>query len=230
MPKIKVIILGLGWLILAWPVLAAMDSANYTIYADVLSTGGNYGTSDTNYKLWDTLGEAIISTASSTSYGVKQGFQLMNRDNNVITLSLSAASLNFGTLSASETKTASHTLTVSTNAANGYTISYAGSTLSFDTYTISPIGASPVVPATPGSIQQFGLNVINPTGSAPIGSTVANYGDASKYAFSSGDVVAQANSAVNQTVYTVGYVANIQAGMQAGTYTTNLVFTATGNF
>ncbi len=217
-------------------VRAEASSTNYKIWADVLSTGGEDIASTTNYKLWQTFGEAIIDTASSTNYGSKIGFQHMVKDP-FITLNLSTASVNFGDLSANSSKTTSHTMTVSTDAKSGFSVAVAGNTLTCSTATSC---ATQTIRAIDGVSQssligsaQFGLNVVNPTGSAPIGSTMINYNDSNKYLFQSGDIIAQATSAINDTTYTVNYLANITDAIALsfrGTYTTSLTFTATGNF
>lgn len=205
---------------------AAMNSTNYSIWADVIGGGGGYDTS-ANYKLWDTLAEGIIDTASSTTYGVKQGFQLMVRDPSV-TLSLSSRSLNFGKLSSATPQRTGHTMTVSTNASGGYIVVVSGDTLTSSSDSISAIVGTAV--ASQAGIEQFGFNVINPSGTAPLGTTVSNYGTDGLYAFSRGDTVAQSSGPVNETTYHINYIANVSASTASGGYSATLTFTATGNF
>ena len=232
-----IITLGIIFLPSAF-ILAEMNSVHYKIWADDFSSGGTENSSSTNYGIQDTIGETIILSATSTSanYGIKAGFREMYPDK-YITFSLGTPSVSFGTLSTSETKTASHTMTIDTNADNGFTITVAGSTLTKGSDTVSAIGAAAAV-STPGTAQ-FGLNLVanttpavgaGPVGTAPLGAPAGVYGTANQFAFNSGDTVASAASLVKATVFTVSYIANISSAVPAGDYATTLTYAATANY
>lgn len=219
---------------------ATMTSTNYIIWADVFNSGGTEEGTSTNYALQDSIGEPVIAstpTPTSTSgYLMKLGFREMYPDS-YITFSLSATSIDLGTLSSSAAKTASHTMTADSNSTLGYTITVAGSTLTSGANTITAIGATPAA-SLPGS-EQFGINLVantspavgaNTSGSAPIGSAANSYNTANYFAFNSGDTVATSTVQVNQTIYTVSYLANITSATEAGTYTTSLTYSATVNY
>lgn len=218
--------------------LALTQSNNYIISSDVFSIGGQETDSSANYGLQDTLGEALILSATSTSatYGLKAGFRELYPDN-YLTLSASTASVELGTLSDLVATTASHTLTADTNSHGGFTITVSGGTLTSGTNTISAIGAT-AASSSPGS-EQFGLNLVantspsvgaNPSGTSPIGSAAGQYGGGDGFAFQSGDTVASASVDVNATTYTVSYLANISRWTEMGTYSTTLTYAATTNF
>lgn len=218
--------------------LALTQSDNYIISSDVFSVGGNETDSSTNYGLQDSLGEALILSATSTaaSYGLKAGFRELYPDN-YLTLSASTASVDLGTLSDLIATTASHTLTADTNSHGGFTITVSGSTLTSGGNTISAIGAT-AASSSPGS-EQFGLNLVantspsvgaNPSGTSPIGSAAGQYGGSNSFAFQSGDTVASASVDVNATTYTVSYLANISRWTDMGAYSTILTYAATTNF
>ncbi len=215
-----------------------MTSTNYVIYADVFSAGGTEDSSSNNYSLQDTIGEALILSATSTSanYGIKAGFREMYPDQ-YLSFSVPDAEIELGTLSASAASTDSNTMVINTNAVNGFTITVSGSTLTSGTNTINAIGATAAA-SSPGT-EQFGINLVvntspsvgaNPSGTAPIGSAAGQYGTANSFAFNSGNTVASASSDINQTTFTVSYLANVSSGTDRGTYTTILTYAATANF
>lgn len=217
---------------------ARMSSSNYTIYADVFSVGGLETGVSTNYKVQDTLGEALIwsATTTSTTYGAKAGFREMYADQ-YLSFSSSATSINLGTLSNIEATTASHTLIVDTNAANGFTVTISGNTLTSGTNTIDAIGATAA--ASSAGSEQFGINLVantspsvgvNVSGTSPIGSAASQYDTANSFAFNSGDTIASASTDINATTYTVSYVANINSNTEYGSYSTILTYAATANF
>ncbi len=218
--------------------MARMESANYVIWADVFNSGGSEDSSSANYGLQDSIGEAIILSATSTSatYGIKAGFREMYPDQ-YITFAVSSNSIDLGALSDSAVSSASHTMTVDTNAPKGFTITVTGSTLTSGANTINAVGA--VAAASSVGTEQFGINLManttpsvgaDPAGTAPIGSSASQYDTADLFALNSGDTVASASNDINSTVFTVSYIANIAAGTDSGTYTTTLVYAATANF
>jgi hypothetical protein len=159
-----------------------------------------------------------------------------------ITFSLSANSVDFGSLSSSATRYATssaggsasepgggaHTISVSTNAGSGYTLTVSGATLTSGANTITAIGATAASPAV--GTNQFGLRA---TVSGGTGTVVAPYNDTTpKYGYDTStqpDVLATASAGSTDT-YTVNYIANISATKPAGSYTTTLTYIATASF
>ncbi|NUM25694.1 MAG: hypothetical protein HUU49_03685 [Candidatus Buchananbacteria bacterium] len=231
-------ILVVGVLSVPANIFARTESTNYIIYADVFSSGGLATSSSDLYSLYDTIGEAMIlsATSASTLYGLKAGFQEMYPDQ-YITLSIADTAIELGALSSSSAKTDSNTMVVDTNASNGFSVTVSGSTLTSGANTITAIGGTAAA-STVGS-EQFGINLVAntspaiglaPSGTAPIGSAAGQYAIANSFAFASGDTVASSGSAINQTTFTVSYLANISASTESGTYTTTLTYSATANF
>lgn len=104
-------------LVLPAQVLAIMSSANYTIFADSIDSGGSYSASGT-YSLQDSLGEAAPDITTSTGYTIRGGYQAMDWD--YIGLVLSSSSLDLGQASILAVVSASTTATVTTEAISGY--------------------------------------------------------------------------------------------------------------
>jgi len=232
------LVLALSIFLLPIGIWARMGSTNYIIWADVFSSGGNEDSSSANYTMQDTIGEAIILSATSTSanYGIKAGFREMYADQ-YITLAITDTAVDLGILSASGVKTDSHDMTVDTNANNGFTVTVTGATLASGANTITAIGSTALASAV--GTEQFGINLVantspavgaNPSGTAPIGFAADQYNAADFFAFNSGDAVATSTIPINQTAFTVSYIANITATTEAGTYTTTLTYSATANF
>lgn len=220
--------------------LARMESDNYIIYGDVFSSGGNEISTSDNFGIQDTIGEGLVlsSTSTSDNFGIKAGFREMYADT-FVTLSLGSASLDLGALSPSETKFASHTMVVETDASNGFTVILSGNplTLSGGITEIDGIGAT-AQPSAAGT-KQFGINLVsntspavgaNPTGSAPIGSAANQYNESDKFAFLSNSAVATSSTAVNSTIFTVSYIANISSDTPNGNYVSTLTYEATVNY
>jgi len=230
--------LCLGFFLSPINISARMTSDNYIIYADVFNSGGSEDSDSSNYSIYDSIGEGIILSATSTSanYGIKAGFVEMYVDQ-YLSFSIADSEIELGTLTDSTTGSDSNTMVVNTNASNGFSITVSGSTLTSGVNTIDAIGATADTSLV-GS-EQFGINLVanttpsvgaNPSGSAPIGSAASEYNTADSFAFNSGDTVASAVTQVNQTTFTVSYIANIASETESGTYTTTLTYAATANF
>lgn len=222
-------------------VLARSSSESYVIFGDVFSAGGTSTSSSNTYSLHDTIGEAAILSATSTSasYGIKSGFQELYADQ-FVTLTLegsNSATVNLGTLSDSAPGSGSHTMQVSSNATNGVTVTVTGSTLTSGANTITAIGATAA--ASSAGTEQFGINLVDNTtpnigatasGTAPILSVANQYNETDKFAFNSGATIATSTAAINTTNLVVSYLANIASGTEAGTYSTTLTYSVTANF
>ncbi len=210
---------------------AAMDSGNYQIWADVISTGGVEDSSSNNYQLKETAGEGIIGRSSSTNYSSRAGFREMIKDQ-VLTLSISANSLELGELSTGQAAGDSHTLTVESDCTNGLSVTFSGATLTCSgcggVNTISAIGSSAAA-SSPGT-SQFGFNVVYSSGSTAA-SAKTPYNSSASYAFNSGDEIVSASGAMpSSAVFNVNYIANISGSESSGNYSTAVSYTATASF
>lgn len=153
-----------------------------------------------------------------------------------LTFSLGSNSINLGTLDSTLTKSATHTMNVATNATGGMAVTVAGNTLTSGANTITAM--SPATTSTTGT-EQFGINLkantvpsvgSNATGSAPIAVASAGYNTADTFKFLSGDSIASSTAGINDTTFTVSYIANIAGTTDAGAYGTTLTYTATATF
>lgn len=140
--------------------------------------------------------------------------------------------LNGGDAGASE-PTAAHTMTVATNGA-GWSVTYYGATLTnAGSETITALGAAPAVDedsdGTPGT-EEFGLSASSDD-SATITSGYER-DSAADFAFevsSTTEFISEVGATETETI-SISYLANIAATTEAGTYTTDITYIATGTF
>lgn len=153
-----------------------------------------------------------------------------------LTFTLATATVALGALTTSATGTGTSSMTVGTNGTTGYSVSYSGTTLTSGSNTITAMAAAA------GSTQnskQFGINLMANT-TPSVGSSVSGsgtgtaqtgYSTANQFKFNvAGDIVAAATIPTNTNVFTTSYIANVDASMAAGAYSTVITYTATANF
>lgn len=208
MKKFLAVVLLFGGILFPLRALGLMSSANYTIYADSIDTGGVLSTGGI-YSLEDTLGESFaVSTSSINTYEVRAGYQYMEQ--NYISLDISPATVSLGTLVVSAVNASDATATVSTDA-------YAGYTLSIDSVTGSSVSAVADGAVTAGA-EEYGF--------------AATGGDslfADDRALTPGlNVASTSTTAVDsQTILT--FKASISASTAAGAYSQTISFLAAVN-
>lgn len=141
-----------------------------------------------------------------------------------------------GTLDPESTLVAHSQMAVGTNATAGFVITANGTSMSAGTNVID----TPAVPteSTPGT-NQFAINLVANTapavGSDPDGSftnavPAADYAQADKYKFISGDVVAYSPNVSLVRRFTVSYIVNASPNLKAGVYSTTITYIASGRF
>lgn len=163
--------------------------------------------------------------------------------NQTISFALGANSVDLTTLSTTTVKTGSHTMTIGTNAPSGMAATVTGTTLTSSapgTPTITACATNCTDAGAGGQgTEQFGINLkdnttpnvgAEATGTSPIGVAATGYATVDSFKFVSGETIASSSGGINSTVFTISYIANISGATEAGTYTTNLTYTASGNF
>lgn len=141
-----------------------------------------------------------------------------------------------GDLSPTSTLTAQSQMAVGTNASQGFVITVDGSSPATGTSVI-PASTTPTI-STQGT-NQFGINLVannDPTiGNDPEGIwanaiPTVDYGQANKYMFKPGDVIASSPNVSLMRKFTVSYVLNSSKDLRAGVYTTTITYIASGRF
>lgn len=159
-----------------------------------------------------------------------------------ITFSISANTVDFGTLSStspryantsggSATNTVAHTMSAASNAPSGYTITYNGPTLTSGVNTIAAATIPNDVDGTQGT-PQFALS-LSSSGGATITSAYnqANSPNPNwKFIANTTDTIASTSGVTTTETFSNRYLANIAATTPAGTYTAPITYVITGNF
>lgn len=152
-----------------------------------------------------------------------------------LTFTLGTTSVALGALTSGTTGTGTSTMTVGTNGKTGYVVAYTGNTLASSEGSIAAMTAA--AGSVPGS-NQFGMNLV--VNDAPsIGTAVSGsgtgtastgYNTTNQFKFNSTDTVASSAGPTNNNVFTVSYIANINNLTPAGSYSTDINYTATAKF
>ena len=141
-----------------------------------------------------------------------------------------------GSLDNNSTLTAQSQMAVGTNATAGFTITAYGSSLAAGTNVITPV--STPTKSTPGT-NQFGINLVanselnvgkDPEGIWANAVPSSDYGQANKYKYQSGDIIAYSTSVSLMKKFTVSYIVNASPSLKAGVYTTTINYVASGRF
>ncbi len=212
-----------------------------------------YSTSGTNKWHFHPTGTANVDYADVKDGGCESGAITItptnsnNGGNNescwsfgqTLTFSLSANSINLGTLTTGAAGTGTHTISAATSATGGFAISYFGPTLTNllnAIYTIPVYTSGASSPGTAG----FGINLKNNAtpdiGAEPVTNSgtcgiASGYGTADAYTFvASTTTTITSVTAAADCVYTASYVGNISNVSAAGDYETDIIYTITATF
>lgn len=173
--------------------------------------------SDDSVNLTATVNATITFTISDTTIGFG-------------TLSASAPQWATGDTSGSGTDVVAHNMTVATNATAGYVVTFKGSTLtSPGSDTISVAAVTDDADGTAGS-EQFGFSIAT-NGDASITSGYA-YAGTPDWKFvdnTTTSIISETGPTATET-FSMHYLTNIAATTEAGSYSTNITYIATGTF
>lgn len=166
-----------------------------------------------------------------------------------ITFSISDTTVGFGDLSASTGRwatgdlaggdasaalpTAAHTLSMATNANSGWSITYNGATLTSGSDTIDALGAPTGEDEDSDGEQgteQFGLSASTDGNSTVTEGYLRDTAADWSFVTSTASEFISESSATGTETISVSYLANIATITEAGTYTTDITYIATGTF
>ncbi len=189
------------------PTQAVMTSTNYYIYADTIDTGGVLSTS-TSYTIQDTVGEAAGTAATSSTYIIHGGYQ--GAELGSLTMTLSASSVNLGTLTTGAVASGSSVVTISTDSNTGYTLSVGSASGS------SLTGVSDG--AVTAGVEEYGVAVAG-----------TDRAFSTDQAVTPGLVLASFNAPVNNSQSTLTFKAAISGSSSAGAYNQTVTLAASAN-
>lgn len=189
------------------PVICAMSSTNYFIYADTVETGGGLSTGGV-YGLQDTAGESPVGFSSSSAYEIRAGYQFMERGS--LSLIISSNSLNLGTLSATAVNSGSTTATVTTDSVTGYSLS------------ISSVSGTSVAAVTDGTVtagsEEYGFSASGAESSVT--------GDV---AVAASTLVASTSSPITDSATIMTFKASMSPSTVGGSYGQTVTIAASAN-
>lgn len=200
-----------GIFALLYPVAgyAVMTSSNYTIYADSVGLNGGSLSTSSVYSLQDTTADSPAGISTSTSYELRGGYQAAERDD--LSVSLSSAALDLGTLSDTKVSSASAIVTVTSYSLTGYTLS------------VGSISGSQLTAVADGEVsagaEEYGLSAS--------GQHSQVSGDASVIA---GRTIASTGAPAYGAATTVVFKASRAPNSASSTYRHTVTFTASANF
>jgi len=201
------------------------SSANYKLEGEFGIFGG--AKTSANYRLTDTGGGFAVTFGDSANYRSCSGFQCVIAQVPTITFSLSASSINLGTLTTGAVNTASHTISVTTNL-GGYTARVVeDGDLRRGTDTINDVADGAV---TAGS-EEYGL------ATSESGQQITQDTDCPNAAYNATGVTTSPQSVASHPgptytaeTTTICYAASIAGSTAAGNYQQILTYIATGSF
>ncbi len=201
-------------------------STNYKIDSELGVFGGEKNS--TNYRLTDTGGGFAVGFSNSTNYLSCSGFQCTLSQVPTITVSLSATSINLGTLTTGAVNTDSHTVSVTTNI-GGYT------TRVYSDGTLRRSGGADIDAVGDGAVsagaEEYGIATSQSgqdiTQDTSCGSAAYN---ASGLTTSQQSVASKAGPTYTAESTTICYAASRSGLTAAGNYQQIVYFVTTGSF
>lgn len=212
-----------------------LQSNTLRIEESSVGTSGPINATSNTYGITDATGDLAVGNAQSSSYQVNAGSKTTGDP----ALSFSVGSgANFGTLTATQARTATTTFSVINYTTYGYVVQIFGDPPSYAGHTIAPM--STLGSSVPGT-EQFGINLVANTSPASFGtnpdngqfgygSIEANYATSNEFYYQSGDILAQAAKDSGLTNYTISYLINVASLTPGGTYTTSQSLVVTGTY
>lgn len=189
----------------------------------------NNGTTDVDSA--NTSVDIIADDTVSVSATVQPTITFAVANTSVAFGNLEAGNASFATTAGgADVKTASgNTLAIGTNATSGYVVTYNGATLTSGGDTITVASVTNDDDGTPGS-EEFGIGLTtNGDGTIASGYDATSPADYALVASTTTQIFSEAGPTATETL-TMYYIANIASNTEAGTYTTAITYTATGQF
>lgn len=196
---------------------------------DTIAIGGGFG--DTGTLAVDIITEDQVNVTATVDPTIT--FSVSDTTIGFGSLSSTAARFATGdTLGSGSDSAAAHTLAVATNAASGYVLSYNGATLTSGGNTIDVAAITNDADGTQ-SIEEFALG-ISTNGSSTVATgydhnAVAGSRDWAFVAGTTTTIISRTTPTNTETV-SAFYLSNIAGNTEAGSYSTNITYIATGTF
>ncbi len=213
----------------------ALQSTNYRIDEDAISTGTLLQSSSANYQAVDGVNDLAIGNAASTNYQIEAGSK--TTPDPWLSFTVNSSGTNFGTFSPVATATATATFSVLNYTSYGYVVQITGSTPTNDSHSLVAMAGGSGSVGTEG----FGINLVANTSPISFGADPDNgqfgfgevdpdYITPNSYRYVNGDVIATAPKSSGLTNYTISAIANVSPLTPGGVYTSAMTLIVTGTY
>lgn len=213
----------------------ALQSTNYRIDEDAISTGNLLQSSSANYQAVDGVNDLAIGNAASTNYQIEAGSKTTGDP--WLTFSVDSSGTNFGTFSPTTTATATAAFTVLNYTSYGYVVQIFGSPPTNDGHSLVAMSGGTGTPGTEG----FGINLVANTSPISFGADPDNgqfgfgevdpdYITPNDYRYVDGGIIATAPKSSGLTDYTISAIANVSPLTPGGVYTSAMTLIVTGTY
>lgn len=207
------------------------SSAHYKVEETQFGAGASLQQcSGDQYCAKTSVGDTTVGSTRSANYSAEAGFN--TSDVPLLEVIAINESNDMGVLDTTKTGTALTEVKVRSYLSSGYVMEVTGDSPSQGSHNLDTL----TTPTTSQQGQeQFGLNLAAnstpnigadpvqvPSSAFSFGVVTANYNQANKFMYQSGDVVAQSASSTGETDYMISFIANITNVTAAGRYTSNL--------
>lgn len=231
-------------LLLVPSVHAISSSSNYSINEDQIGgTSGNDSASANFLSIGadnggNTLGDTAVGNGKSTNFQIDSGFN--TTETPALTVMITSASVDFGFLSNTATRSGTSAFSVKNYTSNSYVVQTISPGPTYQSRTIAPMttNAAPTI-----GTEQFGMNLVANTtpaiGANPVqvpdstfsfGTIAANYNTPNSYRYVNGETIASATKDSGTTNYTISYIININNLTPAGVYVMRQGILVTGTY
>ena len=215
-------------------------SNNYRFDETSIGVSSVLESNSANFKATGGAGDTAVGGSGSANFQTETGSNTSPDPN--LTFNMTSSTVNFGTFSATASRTSTTTFSVINYTSFGYVVQIAGNPPSYGNHQIDAMSANAL---SQEGIEQFGVNLVantSPTsfganpqnGTAPnnfgFGEAAPNYSTPNEFRYVSGETIAQAPKSSGKTDYTISYLVNVTPLTPGGTYGTDQTLIVTGTY
>lgn len=213
----------------------ALQSTNYRIDEDAISTGNLLQSSSANYQAVDGINDLAIGNSASSNYQIETGSKTTPEP--WLSFSVNSSGTNFGTFSPVATATATATFTVLNYTSYGYVVQIFGTPPTNDSHSLDAMSGGSGAVGTEG----FGINLVANTSPISFGANIDNdqfgfgevdpdYATPNSYRYVNGDTIATAPKSSGLTDYTISAIVNVSPLTPGGDYKSGQTLIVIGTY
>lgn len=226
-----------------------LKSTNYSFTETALGGNSLLNAQSANFQAAASSALLGLGNTASTNLQVNAGH--LTTSDPALTFIVNSPTVDFGSFDPTNAVTSTSTFEVTNYTSYGYVVQIFGSPPSNGGHTLAAMGTDALGGPEVSQVgrEQFGINLVANVSPASIGANpacapdssfcpfatltsvvTANYSQANRYRFVSGDTIASAPKSSGKITYTLSYVANVSAVSPGGQYTGNQTLICTGTY